>query len=151
MLEANSMVQCAKKLILSNNELFFIDDVDSIRNTEFDLIFANSSLKYTPGPNLYPKWLLEMRAKYLYITRTLLSEKGFYHFPQISKLQEHGPGELDSKTKYKMSSTQISIVLFKNFKQNIESDYEIKLRTQEEKSSFQDKIKLLIPLVFSLN
>jgi len=100
-LETNSIVQCAKKLILSNNKSFFIDDVDLSRNIEFDLIFANSSLQYTPGPNLYPKWLLEMRAKYLYITRTLLSEKSFYHFPQISKLQEHGPGELDSKTKIK--------------------------------------------------
>ncbi len=83
---------------LENKELKFFSDINqAIENLEeIDLIYANGSLCYTDNPTKYITDLLEIKAKYMYITRTPFNEESNENIVglQVSKLSSNGKGSL---------------------------------------------------------
>lgn len=92
--ETREMVGEAKKQGLETAELKFYDSIQSATlNAEIDLVFASSSIHYTPDPYDCLRSLAAVNAKKLMITRTPITD-----FPTIllqrSLLSANGVGEI---------------------------------------------------------
>ena len=104
-------------------------------NSHFDLVVASSSLQYTENPISYLEELCAIRAPYLYITRQILSnDKQFIFFNQVTKLGDHGPGQVpfefsNKKTMHKMIAAPVEL-----FEEILEKNYSIVLRIKEEQN-----------------
>ena len=100
------------------------------------MLIANSSLQYTDNPIDHLNKLINIKAKYLFITRTPLVNKESVKVSQTSILGENGPqinGKLVNKTKIDIQATVVSKNTFENL---LESRYQIKYRILEEKGGF---------------
>jgi putative methyltransferase (TIGR04325 family) len=101
----------------------------------FDLVVASSSLQYTENPISHLQELCAIGAPYLYITRQILSEtQKFLVFNQVTKLGDHGPGQVPSdfsnrKTIHKLIAAPVEL-----FEETLERNYSILLRIKEEQN-----------------
>jgi len=90
---------------IGNNELKFFDDIEKARLDlgEVDFVFASGALHCCPDPLLFLKKLINLKAKYLFITRTSFIESA----EQIANIQKsflstNGPGPLPAGFKDKV-------------------------------------------------
>ena len=135
-LETKTMVNMAQTSNYSNNELKFISDFAELDDIEIDLVIANSSLQYTDNPTEYLNKLINLKAKYLYITRMPLANIGPIKVQQTSKLGDNGP-QINGKSVDKtMISIQATVVTRNEFEETLARYYQVKHRFLEEKGSF---------------
>jgi putative methyltransferase (TIGR04325 family) len=135
-LETKTMANMAESMNTKTNELKYISNFKEIDDIKIDLIIANSSLQYTDNPIDYLNKLINIKAKYLFITRTPLTNEESIKVLQTSILGENGPqigNKLVNKTRINIPATVISKNVFENL---LESCYQIKYHIIEEKSSF---------------
>ncbi len=92
--ETAQMVKEAKEQGLETDELSFYDSIDSATQDEhFDLVFASSSIHYTPNPYEILKELVNIKANKLVVTRTPITDKTIVLL-QRSSLSANGTGAI---------------------------------------------------------
>jgi hypothetical protein len=127
------MVEAARGL--QSSELTFISNVRNWKMTiegPVDLVFTSSSLQYCHSPIESLMELVELGAKYLYITRTPFSEGSAPLFAvQSSRLRDNGPGPLPAE--FIDRKIEYPIVFESRFhiERLIEKHYRILLRIDE--------------------
>ena len=74
--ETESMVNEAKKQGLENEELLFCSTIEEATSkiSEFDIIYSNYSLCYTPAPLFYLEQLLQTNFHNFFLTNTAMNE-----------------------------------------------------------------------------
>jgi putative methyltransferase (TIGR04325 family) len=135
-LETKTMANMAESMNNKTDELKFISSFREIGDVKIDLIIANSSLQYTDNPIDHLNKLINIKAKYFFITRTPLANEESKRVLQTSILGENGPqinNKLVNKTRIDIQATVISKNIFENL---LESFYQIKYHFIEEKNGF---------------
>ena len=135
-LETKTMVNIAESMNTKNYELKFIHDFREIENMKIDLVIANSSLQYTDNPIDQLNQLINIKAKYIFITRTPLANEEAIKVLQTSILGENGPqidSKLVNKTRINIQATVVSKNIFEN---QLKRFYQIKYHVIEEKNGF---------------
>ena len=95
--ETTQMVKQARIQDLENNELKYFETIDNaVADSEIDLIFASSSIHYTPKPYKVLTSLASINAKILMITRTPFTDVSVVLL-QHSALSANGVGEIPSE------------------------------------------------------
>jgi putative methyltransferase (TIGR04325 family) len=138
--ETPSMVKGAKAKGLEERGLRFFDNIRAAAQSlgTVDLLLASSSLQYFPDPIAALKEMIDVKARYVFITRTPLSLQGAMRNMQTSRLGDNGPGPLPSE----LSSLNRDITYPITYadKSDIEAvlrtRYHIVVQFQEERSSF---------------
>lgn len=135
-LETKIMANMAQSLNSTTDELEFITDFSELQNTKIDFVIANSSLQYTDNPIEHLNKLINLKAKYLYITRMPLANIGPIKVRQTSRLGDNGP-QINGKSVDKtMISIQATVVNRNEFEETLARYYQVKHRFLEEKGSF---------------
>lgn len=135
-LETNTMVHVAESINTKNDHLKFINNFRNIDDMKIDLVIANSSLQYTENPIDYLNKLINIKAKYFFITRMPLADKESIRVLQTSILGENGPqikNKLVNKTRINIQATIVSKNIFEN---QLRRCYQIKHHIVEEKNGF---------------
>lgn len=92
--ETGKMVKEAKEQGLETDELSFYDSINAATQGEhFDLVFASSSIHYTPNPYEILKELTKIKANKLVVTRTPITDKTMVLL-QRSSLSANGTGAI---------------------------------------------------------
>ena len=133
--ETTAMVKEAGQQGLKNDELAFYDSIDAAaQGDEFDLVFASSSVQYTPRPYNVLNSLLSVRFKKFMLTRTAIAndEKVLL---QKSTLSGNGIGPIPEGLgiKDRPISYPVTILYKKEVERIIKSYGEIQLQIKEEK------------------
>ena len=133
--ETTAMVNEAAQQGLQNEELAFYDSIDAAaQGDEFDLVFASSSVHYTPNPYGVLKILLSVKFKKFMLTRTALAndEKVLL---QKSTLSGNGIGPIPEELgiKDRSISYPVTILCKRKVERIIKSYGEIQLQIKEEK------------------
>jgi putative methyltransferase (TIGR04325 family) len=133
--ETTAMVNEAAQQGLQNEELAFYDSIDeAAQGDEFDLVFASSSVHYTPNPYDVLKTLLSVKFKKFMLTRTAIAndEKVLL---QKSTLSGNGIGPIPEKLgiKDRSISYPVTILCKTKVEKIIKSYGEIQLQIKEEK------------------
>jgi putative methyltransferase (TIGR04325 family) len=137
-IETTQMVKEAKAQGLENTELSFYDSIESASNDEeFDLVFASSSVHYTPSPYDLLEKLTKINANKLVITRTPITDVSTVLL-QRSKLSANGVGEIPRKlgVKDKIISYPATMMSKEHVENILLSFGEIKLKIREDKSAY---------------
>ena len=135
-LETKTMANIAQSLNSTSDELEFISDFSDLQNTKIDFVIANGSLQYTDNPIDHLNKLINLKAKYLYITRMPLAKNSSIKIQQISRIGDNGPqfdGKSVDETRISIEST---IVSRSEFEDTLARFYQVKHRFLEEKNSF---------------
>ncbi len=135
-LETKTMANMAESMNTKNDELKFINNFREIDDIKIDLVIANSSLQYTDNPIDHLNKLINIKAKYFFITRTPLANEQSVKVLQTSILGENGPqidDKLVNKTRINIQATVVSKNILENL---LESCYKIKYHILEEKNGF---------------
>jgi len=123
--ETTAMMKKAKQI--ENNELKFYNTIHLAQKkvANIDLVFTSGALQYCPSPTESLKKLIDINAKYIFITRTPLNNNNNSEIisTQISNLSENGVGPLpigykNKKLKYPvtfMSKTLVENMLSKKY------------------------------------
>lgn len=93
-IETPNMVNACKNE--SSDKIFFASTIEESSNffPDPDLIFMNASIHYSGNPVAILKSLCALRAKWMFITRTPLSDsQTILRLFQESKLSKNGPGQ----------------------------------------------------------
>lgn len=94
--ETEPMVRAANKRFAGEGLKFFESIGQAASDLgQVDLVFTSGALQYTPDPVVSLSMLLEVEAKYLFVTRTafnILDKKAITL--QTSRLSDNGPGPL---------------------------------------------------------
>jgi hypothetical protein len=92
--ETPSMVKGAKAKGLEERGLRFFDNIRAAARSlgPVDLLLASSSLQYFPDPIAALNEMIDVKARYVFITRTPLSLHGAIRTMQTSSLGDNGPG-----------------------------------------------------------
>jgi putative methyltransferase (TIGR04325 family) len=125
----------------SLGQLVFTQKLDDPRIKNLDLIIANSSLQYTHEPLEELQKLVSLGSRYLYITRTVLSESNPIIFEQLSRFQDNGPSLSNPEYDARKASYRVSVASRTDFEEILKDNYEIKLRVLEEEGAYVDKGK----------
>ena len=133
--ETTAMVNEAAQQGLQNEELAFYDSIDAaLQGDEFDLVFASSSVHYTPQPYDVLKTLLSVKFKKFMLTRTAIAndEKVLL---QKSTLSGNGIGPIPEELgiKDRSISYPVTILCERKVEGIIKSYGEIQLQIKEEK------------------
>jgi putative methyltransferase (TIGR04325 family) len=133
--ETTAMVNEAAQQGLQNEELAFYDSIDAAaQGDEFDLVFASSSVHYTPHPYDVLKTLLSVKFKKFMLTRTAIAndEKVLL---QKSTLSGNGIGPIPEELgiKDRSISYPVTILCKTKVEKIIKSYGEIQLQIKEEK------------------
>jgi hypothetical protein len=137
-LETPEMVRECRLKIRFGNELNFIDNLDKLENAKLDLVFANSSLQYTDEPILQLEKILSLGSRYIFITRTVLSEDQPNVFYQKSKVKENGPSLFEVDSDDRNVSYKVTAATKLQFEHTLSTKYEIKLKIVEEKGAYRN-------------
>jgi putative methyltransferase (TIGR04325 family) len=135
--ETSSIVENANKI--SNNDLRFFKTIKgaTIGINRFDLILASSSLQYCENQFLILQELINLNAKYIFITRTpFTNDKPVLNKIQFSKLSSNGPGDLPHGYKDCTISYPIFIQNINQFEHLFLNHYNTKFKIREEKNAF---------------
>ena len=133
--ETTAMVNEAAQQGLQNEELAFYDSIDAAaQGDEFDLVFASSSVHYTPRPYDVLKSLLSVKFTKFMLTRTAIAndEKVLL---QKSTLSGNGIGPIPEELgiKDRAISYPVTILCKRKVEKIIKSYGEIQLQIKEEK------------------
>jgi putative methyltransferase (TIGR04325 family) len=91
--ENRTMVRlCIKQLKYKN--LFFSNSLNKIKT---DIFFSSCAINYTKNPTETIKSIIKLKTKYLYFTRTPLTENQSLEFKQFSLLSDNGPCKINSE------------------------------------------------------
>jgi putative methyltransferase (TIGR04325 family) len=97
--ETEPMVRAANRK-LAGSGLKFFDNIAGAASDldEIDLVFTSGALQYTPDPLMFLSMLLDLKARYLFITRTALNTVDKKAITlQRSRLSDNGPGSLPAR------------------------------------------------------
>ena len=125
----------------SESELTFIDNLGELNDAEIDLIIANGSIQYVEQPLMKLQELLETKSRYVYITRTVLTESGEANFSQISNFRDNGPSIANESTDERKVSYKVNLVPRLLFEAAITNSYDIQLKIVEEIGVFRGEGK----------
>ncbi len=134
--ETDSM--CKSGAIIADQSLKFFSDINTAFTDlgEIDLILTSSALQYCSDPLLYLRNLLDISARYIYITRTPLhsGDKKIISI-QSSMLSENGPGSLPSDYEDQEILYPISYIPIFEIERIIKEKYQIKFKIKEESAN----------------
>jgi putative methyltransferase (TIGR04325 family) len=137
-LETKEMVkQCMAKRS-SGNELFFIDKISDLIPEDIDLIIANSSLQYTEDPISRLRELIEVNSKYIWITRTVLTDSEQVDFYQTSDFRDNGPSISNPKDDARKVSYNVTVLPRPLFESVIKTKYDVLLMVLEERGVYKN-------------
>jgi putative methyltransferase (TIGR04325 family) len=135
-LETKTMANIAQSLNSTSDELEFISDFGDLQNTKIDFVIANGSLQYTDNPIDHLNKLINLNAKYLYITRMPLAKNSSIKIQQISRLGDNGPQSDGKSVDQTQISIEATIVSRSEFEDTLARFYQVKHRFLKEKNSF---------------
>ena len=136
--ETTAMVNEAKDI--ANNNLKFFDSIAEASKDlgNIDLIFTSSALQYCSNPMAFLKQLIDVSAKYIYITRTPFSNSNHTIITtQESRLSANGPGPLSNKYKDRTIKYPITYASRQAIEKILSEKYEIRFKTQEGEGVFK--------------
>lgn len=136
-LETPLMAMVANKTLLKNGLSFFSDISTCLADgVKMDLIFMSSALQYCEKPLQILKEVVNLGAKYLFITRTpfSLAPKTLIS-KQRSLLSENGPGPLPKEFKDEIIEYPITYVLKTEVEEILSQKYKIRFVLQEDVST----------------
>jgi len=126
--------------VLADDSLRFFSTLDSaeVGLGSIDLILASGSLQYTPDPLSFLKQILSIKAKHIFITRTVLTDTDqAFTMIQVSRLAAHGAGPLPEAFKDREILTPVTIVEREEFEQELKETYEIRFGILEDKGAYR--------------
>lgn len=121
--ETESMVKEAKSEGIENEELLFFSSIDEAANkiSNFDIIYSNYALCYTPNPLMYLEQLLQTNFEKFFLTNTAMnSENKEVVGLQTSTLSTNGVGR-DIPDHLEISDREIIYPFTIPSKQQVES------------------------------
>jgi putative methyltransferase (TIGR04325 family) len=136
--ETTAMMKKAKQL--ENNELKFYDSIDLAQKelVNVDLVFTSGALQCCPNPTESLEQLININAKYIFITRTAFNNSTSEIIStQISNLSENGVGPLPigyKNKKLKYPVTFMSKTLVENM---LSKKYNIRFTIVEDKETYR--------------
>lgn len=136
--ETSAMVAEAKKQELENNELRFFADLDNATEQgSIDLVFASSSVHYTPKPYEFLAALASIEASILMVTRTPITETPCVLL-QYSTLTANGVGEIPKELgiKDKTVSYPATMMDKRRVEEILASFGDIELKIAEDKAAY---------------
>jgi putative methyltransferase (TIGR04325 family) len=135
--ETEEMAEAARA-VLADDSLRFFSTLDSaaVGLGSVDLILASGSLQYTPDPMSFLKRILSLKAKHIFITRTVLTDTDrAFTMIQVSRLAAHGQGPLTEGFKDREILTPVTVVEREQFEQELKETYDIRFRVLEDKKA----------------
>jgi putative methyltransferase (TIGR04325 family) len=131
--ETESMCEAGRS-IENDNLKFFSDISDAADDLGYiDLVLSSSAIQYCPDPLTYLKRLLQVSAKYIYITRTpFFAGNEKLVSIQSSMLSHNGPGALPEGYIDKEILYPISFIPLKQVEEIIQEKYSILFKVIEE-------------------
>jgi putative methyltransferase (TIGR04325 family) len=135
--ETKAMANEAKRI--ANNNLKFFDNIaDATKDLGLvDLVFTSGALHCCPQPLLFLKELIDVKAKYLFISRTSFTDSsGQVVSIQKSYLSTNGPGPLPSGFKDKAVYYPTVFVPRQQVEEMLSEHYHIKYKIIEDKAAF---------------
>jgi putative methyltransferase (TIGR04325 family) len=136
-IENKTMVELCNKEPKHKN-LFFFNSLEKVNKA--DIFFSSCAINYTQNPIKTLKTISKLNTKYLYFTRTPLTENDNLEYTQLSYLADNGPlkikGEEKILIKYKNKITNI-----KTFEEIFKNKFEIIFKCIDEKNAFFHKNK----------
>jgi putative methyltransferase (TIGR04325 family) len=135
--ETSEMVKAAKNSRLGNDELYFYDDMDTIKS-EIDFIHSSGALQYVSDYSQYLLRLMEFDAKYMLFNRMMFNENDFdFVTVQKSKLSANGPGPMPEKYDDKDIFYPHTTISYKKFSEILKKKYEFIWEFDEPSGSYR--------------
>jgi putative methyltransferase (TIGR04325 family) len=138
--ETTAMVNLARKRKSKN--LNFFDNImeAQIDLGQVDLVFSSGTLHCCPDPLSLLKELVNVNAKYIFITRTALAEREYSTVVvQKSYLSTNGPGPLQPGVSDAPVYYPVVVVSKKSFEDVLSERYDIKFGIVEEAAIYRVK------------
>jgi putative methyltransferase (TIGR04325 family) len=136
LIENKTMVKLCKKKIKYKNLSFN----NQLIKTKADIFFSSCAINYTNNPINILNKISKLNAKYLYFTRTPLSQNGEVEFKQLSLLSENGPLYLKNEKKIFIECKN-KIISQKKFENIFNKKYRIVKKYIDEKKAFYNAKK----------
>ena len=130
--ENKTMVRLCNKVLKCRN-LFFFNSLNNIKKV--DILFASCSINYTKNPLKTLKIISKLDSKYLYFTRTPLTQNKSVEFKQFSLLSDNGPCKLENEKKM-LIEYENKIINEKCFENIFKSKYTILSKYIDQKNAF---------------
>ncbi len=125
---------------MANHSLKFFDNTNEAAKDlgYIDLVFTSSALQYCSCPVTFLKQLLDLNAKYIYITRTPFSDSNRSIISiQQSKLSANGPGPLPRQYKDREIKFPVTYASRQVIENILSEKYEIRFKTHEDEGVFK--------------
>lgn len=125
--------------LLANKHLKFFDNLTHAANAleTIDLLFTSSALQYCPKPLDYLRKLVDIDAKYLFITRTPFNDVDQEIIEvQQSYLSQNGPGPLPLGFNDQLINYPITYVSRQSVENILQEKYVILFKTRERDEVF---------------
>lgn len=129
---------CNKQLNYKN--LFFSSSLNTVKKT--DIFFSSCAINYTKDPVKTMKSIIKLNTKYLYFTRTPLTEDQSFKFKQISLLSDNGPCKINNE-KEMLIECENKIISRKYFESMFKNGFVIIKKYVDQKKSFFYKNKFI--------
>lgn len=114
-------------------EIHYLEKISQV-SEPVDLVYSSGALQCTNIPLAYLSELVNLKAKYLVITRTPLTNTDKFTAIHKSFLTDNGPGDGLIYQENRAVSYPITIENINDFERVIQEYYEIKIRFIEQKS-----------------
>jgi putative methyltransferase (TIGR04325 family) len=131
-IENKTMVRLCNKAFKYKN-LFFFNSLNNIKKN--DILFSSCSINYTKNPLKTLKMISKLDSKYLYFTRTPLTQNKSIEFKQISLLSDNGPCKLKNEKKM-LIEYKNKIIKKECFENIFKNKYTILSRYIDQKNAF---------------
>ncbi len=138
--ETALMVKEAQRI--SDHNLKFFDNIKDAKNDlgSVDVIFTSSTLQYLPDPLHQLRLLLEVGARYLFITRTPFNDATDNIITlQTSRVSNHGPGPLPLGFEDEKIVCPITYMCRKKIEDVLREKYVIRFMINEGQFILEDK------------
>jgi putative methyltransferase (TIGR04325 family) len=132
------MMKKAKQL--ENNELKFYNSIHLAQKelVNVDLVFTSSALHYCPNPTESLEQLININAKYIFITRTAFNNSNSEIIStQISNLSENGVGPLPIGYKNKKLKYPVTFISKALVESMLSKKYNIQFTIAEDKEIYR--------------
>lgn len=127
-IEAKRMVQAAKLKKLSGNELFFMDNINKVieSDSKIDLVYTSGAIQYVDEPYDCLKKLLKVGATYILFERMILgfSDNDVISI-QKSLLSANGPGRLPDGYQDKFVAYPRTVMSYQKFINVVVDSYDL--------------------------
>ena len=131
-IENKTMVRLCNKVFKYRN-LFFFNSLNNIK--KIDILFSSCSINYTKNPLKTLKIISKLDSKYLYFTRTPLTQNKSVEFKQISLLSDNGPCKLENEKKM-LIEYKNKIINIESFENILKIKFKILLKYIDQKNAF---------------